>query len=291
MSFICKNYERQSKHFEIFLEERKDIAASWFDSGSADYWRHQRCYEFFECFSSKQSSWLTIGDGRWGLDSIRIRAFGFQNVLPTDLTSSLLEQAKSQGFIEDYRVENAEKLSFFDDEFDFVFCKEAFHHFPRPYIALYEMLRVAKSGVFLSEPNDRPEEVDFLTGRFWEQVKIKAEYEECANYVYPFSRSEAVKVALGSNLPQVLFKGLNDHYIKGVEFEPADRERSEIFRKVTDEIERLDRLCLEGKADYKTIMVGLLKKPLDELSKDNFIAQGWQVLDLPRSFHSGSHKL
>jgi SAM-dependent methyltransferase len=40
-----------------------------------------------------------------------------------------------------FQKENAEQLSFEDESFDFVLCKEAYHHFPRPMIALYEMIR------------------------------------------------------------------------------------------------------------------------------------------------------
>lgn len=54
-----------------------------------------------------------------------------------------------------YSVENAESLSFRDNEFEVAFCKEAYHHFPRPFLALYEMLRVASKAVVLAEPNDQ----------------------------------------------------------------------------------------------------------------------------------------
>ena len=56
--------------------------------------------------------------------------------------------------IKNYKIENAENLSFEDKTIDFILCKESYHHFPRPMVALYEMLRVARNGVLLIEPND-----------------------------------------------------------------------------------------------------------------------------------------
>lgn len=54
------------------------------------------------------------------------------------------------------RVENAEKLSSPNETLDFVLCKESYHHFTRPMLALYEMLRVATKAVVLIEPNESP---------------------------------------------------------------------------------------------------------------------------------------
>ncbi|WP_158308790.1 methyltransferase domain-containing protein [Desulfocurvibacter africanus] len=79
---------------------------------------------------------------------------------------------KPSDFIPEYSVENAEKLSFANGSYDYLLCKEAFHHFPRPMIALYEMLRVARKGIVLIEPNDNGADG----------------FEECGNYVYSLSR-------------------------------------------------------------------------------------------------------
>ena len=68
-------------------------------------------------------------------------------IAATDIAEVLLKEAKEEGYIKAYSKENAESLSFADNEFDFVFCKESYHHFPRPMIALYEILRVVKRGL------------------------------------------------------------------------------------------------------------------------------------------------
>lgn len=306
-SFVEQHYVRHARHFENDLvdAERIRISKSWFDDSTADYWRHARAYSCADLLSHRSGvSWLTVGDGRWGLDAIRIRKKGFTSVLPTDISEALLREAKKRGLIDNYAVENAEKLSFTDRSFDYVFCKESLHHFPRPYVALYEMLRVARDGVFLIEPNDTwnaeaaaPVEpsstmlnrirrcllrtVDTARGQRLRLRYNSPDWEVSGNYVFAISRREIEKVALGLNMPQIVLRGLNDHYVKGCEFEPADESRSAIFRELVTVIRDKDELCRRGAADYNLIMAGLLLRPLDERSRKRFVGAGWDVVDLP----------
>ena len=262
-------------------------------------------YEAISCLSDLASTkWLTVGDGRWGLDSIRLKRLGVTNVLPTDICETLLAEAKSRGLIEAYSVENAEHLTFADNTFDYVFCKESYHHFPRPYIALYEMLRVAQKAVFLAEPNDDPmppsisvknfmryKVKDFLSRYglghhpvFWgKPVFYQAGYEESGNFVYSVSRHEMEKVCQGLDMPQMVVKGINDHYIKGCEYELADEERSLIFREIKSKIDEMNERCLRGKSIYSMVLLGMFKEPMDGLSRKAFVEHGFQVIDLPRN--------
>lgn len=315
-SFIEQHYARHAKHFETDLvdEERKRISASWLDETTADYWRHSRAYECAQILASGNgdASWLTVGDGRWGLDSVRIRKKGFSSVMPTDISEALLSAARDRALIDDYAVENAEQLSFADNSFDYVFCKEALHHFPRPYVALYEMIRVARKAVFIIEPNDSYE-VGVIEGQAqrlgYKDRAIAAarlmlhgavqrrqkgkmrpsiiynspEWEGSGNYVFAISRREIEKIALGLNLPQTVVKGLNDHYVKGCEFEPADESRSAIFRELVSVIRGRDELCRAGKADSDLIMAGFVLEQMDMETKQNFRVSGWEVSDLPRN--------
>ena len=158
MDFLEYSYQKHAENFakDLVDENRIRISESWFNENTADYWRHDRAYECVDHLLSEnpEASWITVGDGRWGLDSIRIKKKGFSHVLPTDISEPLLKAAKDRGYISEYAVENSERLSFVDGAFDYVFCKESLHHFPRPYLALYEMLRVARRAVFCIEPND-----------------------------------------------------------------------------------------------------------------------------------------
>lgn len=304
---LDQSYKNQSKIFNDVSESGVHLAESWFDETTADYWRHNRMYEIVDCLKSDlNASWLTVGDGRWGLDSLRIRKRGFQDVMPTDICETLLKEAKTRGYIKTYSIENAEKLSFEDNAFDYVFCKESFHHFPRPYIALYEMLRVARKGVILVEPNDDPVPATVSFNKF---LKYKAKsflsrhglcqepafwgtpyfyfggYEDSGNFVYSLSKREMEKVCNGLNYSQLVWKGLNDHYIKGCEFEKADKDSSPMFKEIYNTIAKQDEKCKQGKGVYSIIMIGLFKDYLDESIQREFKNHGFVVKNLEKNPH------
>jgi len=82
-----------------------------------------------------------------------------------------------------------ENLSFRNDAFDFVFIAASLHHLKEPLRGLYELLRAAKYGLIVIEPNDC-----WLT-RLFEKLGLAQEYEaEHKNYVYRFSRRDVVKI-------------------------------------------------------------------------------------------------
>ena len=59
---------------DAFIEERKKIHESWFDSETVDFWRHNRMYATISPLANfyHKKKWLTLGDGRYGLDSYRL---------------------------------------------------------------------------------------------------------------------------------------------------------------------------------------------------------------------------
>ena len=277
------SYARHAQSYsrDLVDPERQKIAASWFDLSSANSWRFERIYEIARHLGGVAGEcWLTVGDGRYGLDATRLKAHGASEVLATDLDESLLRKAVQDGHLDRYQIENAERLSFPESSFDYVFCKEAYHHFPRPTIALYEMLRVAKRGVILAEPNDRERSplrrVMHLLGS-----KAPAEtYEEEGNYVYSISEREITKVALGMNLPQVAFKGFNDAYVPGLEFVPLGSATGRLMRR---KIAFRDALCALGFDHPMLLMACLLQAPLHSDQRDKMVGDGWRVVDLPRN--------
>jgi SAM-dependent methyltransferase len=202
-------YNLQKKHHDRYGKEPVELkhARTWLEEDNLDYWRHERMYKMINplLVADKNASWLTVGDGRYGRDAHYIGKRGVK-VLATDISVALLKKAKRISFISAFKRENAEKLSFKNNSFDYVFCKESYHHLPRPTIGLYEMLRVAKKAVILIEPNDVRE------------GKYLNSFEESGNYVYKISEREIEKMALGVGLKFLAFNGLDDYYIKGVEY-------------------------------------------------------------------------
>jgi len=271
--------------------DKAEKAATWLDPESVSSWRMARMYRLadplLETFPGAR--WLTVGDGRYGLDAAYLSAHGAQ-ALATDISGTLLEEARRAGAIPDYRQENAESLSFADDSFDFVLCKESYHHFPRPMRALYEMLRVARRGVLLIEPcdHDIPNTVATTLSRLAKNLVKRLlgrpdrghRFEELGNYVYGISRREIEKVALGAGFPSVAFKGINDAYYPGVEFERAD-PRSRGFRKVRHQIARYDLLCALGLNQFGLLCAVILKDRPDVRLRATLSRDGFDLIDLP----------
>src|SRR5688572_26138323 len=254
------SYRLHTQFFTETSEESKTIQQSWFDENTVDYWRHSRMvrpltqllrhFPYAEC--------VTVGDGRFGLDSVRLKKLEpTLRILPTDIAPNLLQKAKDQNIIYDFRVENAENLSFSDEYFDFSFCIESYHHFPRPFIALYEMLRISSKAVILIEPNDKfPKQ---LPRKIYDLFKNTVQkifknnhhhhehlhFEESGNYIFTVSKRELEKIAIGLQLPMVAFYYFNDYYEKGVEFEKLSSQ-SKLFKKVKRKINLSNLKCELG---------------------------------------------
>jgi ubiquinone/menaquinone biosynthesis C-methylase UbiE len=285
------SYRHHRDHWKAIAEDKnwRKLIESWFDKSTADYWRHRRMYEAAQYLApSTDGQWLTVGDGQYGLDSVRLRERGVTSVLPTDIADASLREAKARDIIDDYQVENAERLSFPDRSFDYVFCKEAFHHFPRPFLALYEMLRVAKKGVVLVEPQDQIgsplRQALYLFRKLMGRQHHFDEhrYEDSGNYIYSLSERDIEKACLGVNLPAVAFKALTDLYVMGGEFEPASFS-SPKFLRMRAVILLHGFLVRLGLSRHNVLMCCIFKEePAPEVRR-RFVEHGWRLLDLPRN--------
>ena len=293
-SFHERSYRSHSEHYNDFipggLQER--LARTWLSEDNVGAWRHMRMYRMLDPLlqAFPGATWLTIGDGRFGTDAHYIESKGGRAVA-TDITDVLLVEAKAMGFITEYRRENAETLSFADHTFDFVLCKEAYHHFPRPMIALYEMLRVARRAVTLIEPKDpyvssplreilRRRCTDFLKTLLGKRLADRHGFEASGNYTYAISERELEKVALGIGLPGVVFAALNDHYETGVEYEVATADNP-IFRRVTRKIYWYDQLAKLGLRQYGLLVAVLAKQTLTPELSHALRAAGYDIRVLP----------
>lgn len=298
--FHEQSYARHEDHFKDYAlgGDRESRAKTWFEKDTVDAWRHHRIYNFLDPIIAALpgARWLTVGDGRYGNDAKYLLDKGC-DVLATDISDALLKEAKARGFIPDYRKENAESLSFRDAEFDYVLCKESYHHCPRPMLALYEILRVAKKGVCLIEPNDA-----YVNSNFTQSIlrnlknlaKVllrktpvseafsKHAFEESGNYIFIISKREIEKVALGLNYKVVAFKGYNDAYFDGVENEKL-ADNGPLQRKVRRLIYLADMLCKMGLMDYANLVAIIFKqKPSDALLQ-GLLKEGYEIATLPNN--------
>lgn len=293
--FITSSYHAHERAYDAFsrMGDKAAHAEAWLKPGTINHWRFERMYRLADPLleSVPNATWLTVGDGRYGLDAQYLQAHG-ANALATDISDTLLCESKDAGLIRDFRKENAESISFADESFDFVFCKESYHHFPRPMKALYEMLRVARLAVMLVEPNDQTL-VNGVTATISRMMKdaIKRlmrrethyhRFETGGNYVYSVSQREMEKVALGMGLQSVAFRGLNDYYVPGVEFEPAVADNA-MFKAIKRKIARYDFLCRFGINQPGLLAVVLFKQPPAAEIKAAMRQHCFRVSDLPKN--------
>jgi len=287
------SYQKHSSNYDDYSigGKKESIAKTWLDRNSVGAWRFERMYHLLDPLleAEPHARWLTVGDGRYGGDAQYILYKGV-DVLATDITDALLKEAQEMGCLKKFRKENAESLSFGDSEFDFVLCKEAYHHFPRPMMALYEMLRVASEGVVLIEPTDLYVTRSIATATFRKLLNIVKTllgkssqtnfFEEVGNYVYTISRREIEKVAMGLNYKVVAFHGVNDYYLKGCEFENIS-ENGINYRKIRFMIALLNILTKLKLVDYSLTAVIIFKRTPSEKLMDVLRKGGYEVVRLP----------
>lgn len=268
--------------------------------GTVDDWRHLRMTDFAACFTEHQGTWLTIGD-HYGHDALRIRAHGIASVTVSNLSTGFLEKARQLGFIENFLQLNAEHLDLPDETFDYVVCKEALHHMPRPMLAIYEMLRVARKAVFLIEPSDplidwspppggvtltRQIESDEQVGSLLryttpEGAEVLNRYIDWwedgpYNYVYTLSRREICKLSLGLGLPSYAVKCFNDFYRAEWASQPAD-SASEGLRLTREQISLFDHLCATTGIPKNYVVGMFFKETPDPATVEKLRQSGCEV--------------
>lgn len=288
-------YDRHEEEWEkcISDEERKKVASTWMREGTLDRWRHHRMLSPIKPLISNQTTWLTIGDGRYGTDANFIISQG-GSAHASDISDRLLKIGSESGFINSFSAENAENLSFADSSFDYVLIKEAFHHFPRPWIALYEAFRVCRKAVILIEPNDGVEGIRHSITKRLKSIAKKIirgssssyQFETVGNFVYSLSSKELEKFLLGMHYTNIATKGINDCYQAGVEFinlNSSSTEDRRTINNVKSSIRIKNLLSSTGLIPYEGLVATLFKDDPTQEIKRELIQLGWQVKELPKN--------
>jgi ubiquinone/menaquinone biosynthesis C-methylase UbiE len=261
-------------HWDTFFDDELHarLYPTWWDDSTANHWRHRRFMEpVLDVLQTKDQKWLTIGDGS-GHDTWIMRNEGFKDILTTDIGSGTLKRSLAEGYIDKFDQANAENLQFADEQFDFVLCKEAFHHMRRPYMGIYEMMRVAKRAVVLIEPQDQWADFPPRAG------KAAASYERVGNYVYSLSQREVQKISLGMNLPGYACKNMQDVYIQGCEFAKAE-PTDPVFATMVNTVKALEQRCNQNQEKWNYIMTIFFKDEslfTNPALVDRMQSYGWQ---------------
>ncbi len=255
-------------------------------------WLHERMWNLTDALAVPGSSWLTVGDG-YGRDAYYLLKRQC-TATASDISATFLPLAKAEGLITDYAVENVEHLTYVDNSFDYVLCKESYHHFPRPYLGVYEMLRVCRKGVVLIEPHDPISRMPLLLAlrntldrinpsllqRIW---KNRYSFEEVGNYVFKLSEREIEKLSMGINLPAVAFKGINNNYYHPSTAPTPAETTSGAFRRIRSKLLRDNLLSRAGLVPYQLLCAIIFKTPPSKESICRLKDNGFTYHALPKN--------
>lgn len=221
------SYDQHKAH-ETELAEKSGLPSCYIRPNSVDAWRHRRMLESTLPIVKEfpDSKWLTVGDGRFGSDAFFLQNHGI-DVIATSISSRTLEIAHSRGLIRKYAAENAEALHLPDESVDFVLCKESLHHFPRPAVGFYEMLRIVRKGIVLIEPiegSPKPLAAIKSVAKRLLRDDVSDQFEDSGNFLYRISIREISKMLTALSYPCLAWKGINDFWYPP--FEAMDFGRS-----------------------------------------------------------------
>lgn len=281
-------------HEENWIKSQDDIDNIFFihkNKNSLEYILKTRTLDILKPILNQKNKWLTVGDYN-GFEAAYLMDHN-QDVMASDISDCFLIEAKKAGYIDKYQKENVENLSFKEDTFDFVSCRESFHHFPRAYLGLYEMIRVAKKGVYLVEPLDVLTKMPillllknildsfnpFLINKVW---KNRFSWETVGNYVFKISEREIEKIAMGIGLPCVAFKRMNilTNIKENTKKVPVDKK---LKRKIFLKIKFLDLLGYLHIIPYNMLCSFIFKEvPSQEIIND-LKKMGYTVISLPEN--------
>jgi hypothetical protein len=240
VNFLKNRVVEEGRYLTSVTTDIREYVAEMVDVRTAAAWGQHRLMRVPLAFRRyPDRKWLTVGDN--GLDGMILVHQGFQNVTPSSLNGIVLQQLKDAGFIDRFGIENAEDMSWEDAEFDYVLCKQSLHHMQRPFVAIYEMLRVASRAVILIEPQDRKTDAQFCI--------TAPSYEWVGNYVYSINKAELIKLALGANLPAIGFLDFNEAWIEDAASVQA-RVDSPAFHEMLARLQRRDEKTATGERGY-----------------------------------------
>jgi ubiquinone/menaquinone biosynthesis C-methylase UbiE len=290
-------YDNHSSEWDAVLKDLNQgkLGDTWLETDTLDAWRHARMRKplLSVIELDAEAEWLTIGDGRFGTDAHYLLNAGAKSVHCTDVSDTLLKIGHMKGFINEYSQQNAESLTFEDNSFDYVYCKEAFHHFPRAFIGLYEMFRVARKAVFLIEPRDTSIDRTALGSIIYGLKKLffgkqdpQPTFEAVGNFVYSISEKEIEKFLLGMHYTYVAYSGCNDEYIEGVEFaaeNPRNANEEKIKARLLRKIRRMNFYCNIGARKTGVLTAALFKEQPSPEMLSSMEKAGWVVRRLAKN--------
>lgn len=284
-----KSHIAHEQHVINLLSEKEKRLLPLKQKDCIAYLINIKTLEILKPLLKSSNSWLTIGD----YNGFEAQYFSEHNqvAIASDISDLFLKEAKEANLITEYRKENVENLSLKEDSIDYVSCREAFHHFPRAYLGIYEMLRVAKKGVVLIEPVDILAKMPLvlliknicdlinphLINKLW---KNRFSWETVGNYVFKISEREIEKIAMGIGLPCIAFKEVNTILKKNYDTTevPANKK---LLSRINLKLKLWNIICALRVIPYNTLCSIMFKERPDEKLIQDLKENGYKVMLLP----------
>jgi SAM-dependent methyltransferase len=286
---VLKSHFAHEQHIINLINEKDKRFFSLKYKDCVSYLLNIRTLEILSPLLNNKNTWLTIGDYN-GFEAQYFKEH-HQSVIASDISDIFLKEAKAEGYIEEYRKENVEHLSFIEDSIDYVSCREAFHHFPRAYLGIYEMIRVARKGIVLIEPIDILAKMPllllvknicdlinpYLINKIW---KNRFSWETVGNYVFKISEREIEKIAMGIGLPCIAFKDINVllKIKEDTDIVPTDYR---LLNKLKRKLKFLNFFCKLRLIPYNTLCSIIFKEMPDNELLKKLKESGYRVIKLP----------
>jgi ubiquinone/menaquinone biosynthesis C-methylase UbiE len=278
--FNAESYQKHKQFIDNFADDK--YLTDLFDENNPIFHYNNTFFQNLDPLIIKNESWLTVGDFS-GIDAAYIKRNGAVTTA-TDLTTTKLEKVLSKGLIDACEVQNVEALTYDNNSFDYVCCKEAYHHFPRPAIGFYEMLRVAKKGVVILEPNDINlafpplmfvrNILDKINTNLLKKIwRNQYSYEVVGNFVYKISFREFEKMTVALDMPVIACKGFNSAM--------SARWQSKGIQNFKKAI--IDIFCKLSLIPYQHLSIVVLKTIPSDNQRTALLKSGYKIYDLPKN--------
>jgi hypothetical protein len=297
-SQIDSNYQAQETNIIKMVSEKEQMLFHIKNQNCAAYKLISEPLEFLTPFFDTTKTWLTVGDYN-GLEANYLLQRN-QNVIASDLSDAILKEAKAAGLIKEFSKQNVERLTYNDESFDYVICKEAFHHFPRAYLGLYEMIRVSKvATVLVTEPIDILSKMSILVllknicdkinplfiNNVW---KNRFSWEPVGNYVFKISEREIEKIAMGMGLPCIAFKRYDNfkshEKIEGLYDVPINQR---LYKKIKMKLALRSFISLLGIIPHGSLCCIVFKEQPNEKVTRGMKERGFITIQLPENPYLG----
>ena len=297
-SQIDSNYQAQETNIIKMASEKEQVLFHIKNQNCAAYKLISEPLEFLTPFFDPSKTWLTVGDYN-GLEANYLLQRN-QNVIASDLSDAMLKEAKSDGLIREFSKQNVERLTYNDNSFDYAICKEAFHHFPRAYLGLYEMIRVSKiAAVLVTEPIDILSKMSLLVwiknicdkinplfiNKIW---KNRFSWEPVGNYVFKISEREIEKIAMGIGLPYIAFKRYDNfkshEKIVGLYDVPINQG---LYRKIKMKLALRSFISSVGIIPHSSLCCVVFKEQPSEKVIRGLKESGFITIQLPKNPYLG----